>query len=293
MRDYSKILSRIWIGKTGKEIKSFGPETTVLAHYLISSPHAHMSGVYYLPLSYMAHESGLSSKAVPKTLQNLISIDFCTYDENTEYVWVHTMARYQVSEELHPKDNMVKHLNKHFKNLPNVSFLKRFYEKYREPFYLKERKDIATSSEGASEVVRSQEQEQETEHETEHETEQDEEECVAEPLCVSALETGEITIPLKNGNEFLVSTLQVEKWQKTYNKIDVRQVLKIIQDWNIANPRKRKCKTGITRHITLWLAREQEKAQRFGGSSKPLFSYNQSIADEWLRSTPVDEGGVH
>lgn len=289
MRDYSKVLARIWIGKTGKEIKSFGPVTTLLAHYLISSPHAHMSGAYYLPQSYMAHESGLSVKDVPKALQNLISIDFCTYDESTEYVWVHNMARYQVGEELHPKDNMVKHMNKHFKNLPKVSFLTRFYEKYRVPFYLKERKDLPTLSEGASEVVRSQEQEQETEHETE----QDEEECVAEPQSVSALETGDITIPLKNGDEFLVSYSQVEKWQKAYNKIDVRQILKIIQDWNTANPRKRKCKTGITRHITLWLAREQEKAQRFGGSSKPLFSYNQSIADEWLRANPVDEGGVH
>lgn len=289
MRDYSKVHPKIWIGKTGKEIKSFGAETIAFTHYLISSPQSHMSGVYYLPFTYMVHESGLSSKAVTKALQNLISIDFCTYDKNTEYVWVHNMARYQVGEELHPKDNMVKFMNKHFKNLPKVSFLKRFYEKYREVFYLKERKDLITLSEGASEVVRSQEQEQETEHETE----QDEEESDAEPPCVSALETGEITIPLKNGNEFLVSSLQVEKWQKAYNKIDVRQILKIIQDWNIANPRKRKCKTGITRHITLWLAREQEKAQRFNGSTKPLFSYNQSIADEWLRATPVDEGGVH
>lgn len=289
MRDYSKVLARIWIGKTGKEIKSFGPETTVLAHYLISSPHAHMSGAYYLPLSYMVHESGLSSKAAPKALQNLISIDFCTYDKNTEYVWVHNMARYQVGEELHPKDNMVKHMNKHFKNLPQVSFLTRFYEKYRVPFYLKERKDLEIISEGASEVVRSQEQEQETEHETE----QDEEECVAEPHCGSALETGEITIPLKNGDEFQVSYLQSEKWQKTYTKIDVAQVLKQIQDWNISNPRKRKCKTGIKRHITLWLAREQEKAQRFGKSSKPLFSYNQSIADEWLKVSHVEAEGVH
>ena len=60
MRDYAKVSPQFWIGKTGKAIKKAGPEATIVALYLMTCPHANMIGLYYVPLMYIAHETGLS-----------------------------------------------------------------------------------------------------------------------------------------------------------------------------------------------------------------------------------------
>lgn len=286
MREYSKVFPQIWIGKTGKELKQRGIETQLLAHYLISSPHANMVGVYYLPLAYVSHETGLSIDAVQKAFENLIDLDFCTYDGEKEYVWVHTMGRFQVAEELNPRDNMVKNVNSYFRKLPKLRFLNKFYEKYKKRFCLKKEKKQETFLEGASKGLRSQEQEHE--QESEHEKDQEGEESV------TALGVNDLGIPLDNGEMYLISHAQIEQWKKIFTFTDVLHVLRIIQEWNIANPKKRKSKSGIVRHITLWLTREEDKAKRGGSESKSLFTYNQSIADEWIKHTSqVEKEGIH
>jgi len=63
MRDYGKIAPSFWIGKTGKAIKAGGQEAVVVAMYLMSSPHSNMIGLYYLPMMYLAHETGLGTRA--------------------------------------------------------------------------------------------------------------------------------------------------------------------------------------------------------------------------------------
>jgi hypothetical protein len=136
MREYAKVFPQIWIGKTGKQIKSYGVETQLLAYYLMSCPHATMVGIYYLPTALMVHETGLSLENVSKALQNLIEIDFCSYDDAMEYVWVHNMAFFQVGFSLKPCDHRVKHMNEQYKLLPKLKFLDKFFEKYCKAFYL-------------------------------------------------------------------------------------------------------------------------------------------------------------
>jgi hypothetical protein len=77
---------------------------------------------------------------------------------------------------------------------------------------------------------------------------------------------GIIAIPIlptgKNGDrssEFWVTSAMVEEFQALYPGVDVLQELREIRAWNIANPRRRKTKNGILRHINAWLAREQNK----------------------------------
>jgi uncharacterized phage protein (TIGR02220 family) len=158
MREYSKIFPQIWIGKTGKQIKSLGIESQLLAYYLMSSPHATMIGIYYLPLALIVHETGLPIEKTSSALQKLIEIDFCSYDETMEYVWVHNMAF---------NDNRVKNMNELYKMLPDLSFIKNFFEKYKEAFFLEkindDQKNIASDFEvplkpgaGAGEGVRTE-----------------------------------------------------------------------------------------------------------------------------------------
>jgi hypothetical protein len=46
------------------------------------------------------------------------------------------MAFCQVAEQLIPNDNRVKGINEAYESLPNLSFLKDFYDKYKEAFLL-------------------------------------------------------------------------------------------------------------------------------------------------------------
>ena len=59
-----------------------------------------------------------------------------------------------------------------------------------------------------------------------------------------------------------ISNEQIQSWQKDYPGIDVHQELVKLKNWNQANPKKRKTKSGIQRHIASWLAKAQDGAGR-------------------------------
>jgi uncharacterized protein YdaU (DUF1376 family) len=64
-------------------------------------------------------------------------------------------------------------------------------------------------------------------------------------------------IPLNDGTDFCVTAQQVSEWERLYPAVDVVQTLREIRGWNLAEPRRRKTRSGVVRHITSWLAREQ------------------------------------
>lgn len=86
MRDYSKISPKFWTGLTGRSLRKCGMETQFLALYLLTSPHANMTGIYYLPIEYIVHDTGRSQQEILKAFTNLQTVNFCRYDENTEHV---------------------------------------------------------------------------------------------------------------------------------------------------------------------------------------------------------------
>ena len=159
MRDYAKIAPQFWIGETGRQLRRLGAETQVAALYLITSPHANMLGLYYLPLPLFAHETGLSIEGASKGLRSLSEVGFAYYDEASEMVWVPQMARFQLGEALDPKDKRVIGINKEYQTLPNNRFLSDFYRKYHVVYHLQKPRGF----EGASMGVRSQEQDLEQE----------------------------------------------------------------------------------------------------------------------------------
>jgi hypothetical protein len=165
MRDYAKIAPQFWIGPTGKAIKQLGIEAQLVALHLITNPHANMLGIYYLPAIFIAHETGIPFEEASKALQSLCELGFCSYDEQSEYVWVHEMAFYQVGEQLKANDNRVKGINEAYESLPNLPFLKDFYDKYKEALFLEKARRNTSPFERASKPLQSQEQEQERERE--------------------------------------------------------------------------------------------------------------------------------
>lgn len=182
MREYSKVGPKFWIGPTGKKLRSAGAEAQVVALYLMSSPHANMLGLYYLPQMFIAHETGLGLEGASKGLQRSIEAGFCEYDLASEMVWVIEMAKYQIGDTLTGKDLRIKGVQNEYDSLPNNPYLSRFYDLYAKSFCMTTRRgnraEDGASTEAPSKPLRSQEQEQEQEQAQEHE--QDQEQAHAE-----------------------------------------------------------------------------------------------------------------
>jgi len=169
MRDYSKISPQFWIGSTGRKLRESGTEAMLVSLYLLSNPHANMLGLYYLPQLYIAHETGLGTEGASKGLRRAIEAGFCAYDEAAEVVFVYQMARFQIADQLDPKDKRCVGIQREYGALPNNPFLSAFYEKYAAAFHMKKKRESGSPMEGASKALRSQEHEQEQEQEQEQE----------------------------------------------------------------------------------------------------------------------------
>lgn len=263
MRDYGKVSPTFWTGKTGKDLRTRGFEAQIVALYLVSSPHSNMLGLYYQPVLYMAHETGLGIEGASKGLRECIEAKFCAFDEASEMVWVYEMASYQIANELKASDKRCHGIQKDYEALPNCPFLGDFFDRYQKPFHLKTRRENEGECQAPSKPHRSQEQEQEQEQDisaeqkplllTPPETEDDDPEPVAE-------------LPLTTGTMHGIMPEEVEAWRKAFPAVAIEAELERMKVWLHANPRKRKTARGINAFIVSWLTRQQDAPRRGNGT---------------------------
>jgi hypothetical protein len=168
MRDYSKVGPQFWIGKTGKKLRAAGAAAQLVGLYLMTSPHANMTGLYYVSRESIAHETGLGIEGASKGLQSCIEAGFCSYDDESEMVWVHEMAFYQIADKLSPNDKRSAGVQNEYDALPDNPFLGYFFEKYSVAFNMKSNR-AGSPIEAPSKPLGSQEQEQEQAQEQEQE----------------------------------------------------------------------------------------------------------------------------
>ncbi len=168
MRDYAMLLPQFWTGATGKKLRAGGMECQVLALYLVSSPLSNMIGLYYLPLPTLCHETGLTMEGALKALRRVEDASFAFYDEAEEVIWVPEMARYQIADELKPKDNRVKSVAKEAVKYCKSRFFKEFCGRYQDAFHIGSELKIQLARKAPSKPLRSQEQEQDQEQNQEH-----------------------------------------------------------------------------------------------------------------------------
>jgi hypothetical protein len=165
VREYAKVGPTFWTGATGKALRRRGIEGVLVALYLVSSPHSNMLGLYYQPLMYMAHETGLGIEGASKGLQSCIEVGFCSYDTDTEMVWVHEMAAWQIAESLSSTDKRCRGIQKDYEAVPDCPFVGPWFDRYREAYHLTNRREFQqpqpVQKQAPSKPLRSQEQEQE------------------------------------------------------------------------------------------------------------------------------------
>ncbi|MFZ6647742.1 hypothetical protein ACO0LO_18610 [Undibacterium sp. TJN25] len=130
MRGYAKIAPKFWISGTGEKLREEGWQSQMVALYLMSSPQANMTGLYYVPKPFMLAETGLTPENLAIGLQGCMRSGFCQYDEKSRMVWVHEMARFQIGARLKPRDKRAIGVQSEYDSLPDNPFLKAFYDKY-------------------------------------------------------------------------------------------------------------------------------------------------------------------
>lgn len=148
MRPYATVSPLFWTGATGKRLRK-NADAQRVALYLMTSPHAHQSGLYYLPLMYLCHEVGIDEEGAKKALEWLSSESFCEYDQESEWIWVCEMAAWQIGTELTAQDKRCKGVQQFLQTVPSLPFVQRFIERYAEDYHLKT-SPLQAPSEGAS-----------------------------------------------------------------------------------------------------------------------------------------------
>jgi hypothetical protein len=112
----------------------------LIALYLMSAPNANMIGLYYLPLSTIAHDVGCSVDSAAKALNILRAHSFCIYDHDAELVFVRTMARRQLridaGKSLSEGDKRFSMILKILKEINSRMLLLEFYSEYEMPLRL-------------------------------------------------------------------------------------------------------------------------------------------------------------
>ena len=86
----------------------------------------------------------------------------------------------------------------------------------------------------------------------------------------------EIPLISKNGKlkTFPIFQKDIDQWQSVFPALDVLARIKLIRQWNIDNPQRRKTARGIKQHITSWLERDQNS-----GKFKPSAGAGSNIAN--------------
>lgn len=127
--NYGVVFPSFWTGATGRALRQ-DVDAQVVALYLMTSPHANIIGVFRCPIQFIQLETGRPIEGASKGLTKLCDLGFCTVDLETETIWVHEMARYQIGDTLKGADKRIKHVHRFFEEIENPLIKRAFFEKY-------------------------------------------------------------------------------------------------------------------------------------------------------------------
>lgn len=91
---YRTIDAAFW---TDPKVRDFRPNERLFFLYLITNPHTHISGIYYLPWLIAEHETGLPAKVLNAAADTLSRVGVTLFDRPKELVWVVNMFSFQGS----------------------------------------------------------------------------------------------------------------------------------------------------------------------------------------------------
>ena len=129
MRSYSTIKPAFWLAQGEAKIimAKYSEIEIMLYMYLLTSPFAHLSGIYQCPVIYIINETQLSAFQVEQGLKNLSAIDLVHVDPATDVVWIPRMLEHAAGR-LSEADNRLKGVKSHLNTLPRCLLVDYFCE---------------------------------------------------------------------------------------------------------------------------------------------------------------------
>ncbi len=262
MRNYAVITANYWTGETGQRIQEKGGiEAACLGAYLISNRHSNAIGIYYLPIPLICYElRALPEDKARQALQVLAQEQFSAYDEARSMVYVRNMARFQLGESLSRKDKRVRYVVTELEQAVQsgaVLFAHDFFNRFQGDYQMELTPALSRAFSAITPIAdvatMAPAMLDRAPRRTAERRRESKDAATEGPF-------HEVAIPLNDGSEYRIPVAHVEEWRRLFPGIDVDQSLRDIRAWNLGEPKKRKTLSGVTKHITGWLSREQNRA---------------------------------
>jgi hypothetical protein len=129
MRAYSKTSPTFWVKGSGKRLRGHANGQRV-AHYLLSAPGSNMIGLYYLPLSAICNDVGMTEEEALNGLGRCEEVDFAHYDRANEIVWIPNVAEIEIGETLGAGDKRRRLVQNDIEVFEKHPFAIRFHDRY-------------------------------------------------------------------------------------------------------------------------------------------------------------------
>lgn len=133
---YANIQDTIFTGSTGRELRRHPAEVREVQFWLVAGPGRDPFGIFICEPDMIAPQLGRPVKKIRDSLEVLIDVGFCHWDEQTQYVWVVEMAHHQFLSPLKATDYRCATAQKWYRGLLRNPFLGLWFDRYVDDFHL-------------------------------------------------------------------------------------------------------------------------------------------------------------
>lgn len=285
---YTKTGASLWIEMEEAQLSD---RAKLLLLYLITCEHRNMIGLYRLPFAYAASDLGWEVEEVSEGVRELTEKGFVAYDGRFRMVLVRIFLRENPLE----NPNAVKAAEKLIRSLPETALLGEL-EELLEGFGNRYETLCQTVADTENRIQKTESRKQKTEDRKQKAERMPGAEAPARRLENEMAQQVEDPadgvverLPLNSG-EYEVTEPQVQEWARLYPAVDVVSELRKMRGWLLANPSKRKTKSGIARFVNSWLAREQDRGPvKTRGTKQDSFDIDR-WAEASIRKLMEEEG---
>lgn len=260
---YRTVDSRFWMDP---KVRSLDPDAKLVFLYLITCPHSHVSGLYYLPVEIGILETGLTEIRYREGIDHLFRFGMVKLDEENHLIWVVNMLAYQGRGEKNERSaaNQIRSLHK---SRLFADFLRR-YPGVKQ--YGIDRRSIRHPAQGEVGTPE-QEQEQEQDDATSVASCPESDEAASGPVVpeeLKGLHLYETDMKLLRRWPDLIAS-----WTSAYPGVDLTAAIRTAHAWEVANPKRQK--VNKARFLNAWLARQQDRGPR-----PPAAEQSKAVAHE-------------
>lgn len=103
--------------------------------------------------------------------------------------------------------------------------------------------------------------------------------CAELPSSPAPQEPPVIALPLIDGTEYAVTEAEIAEMSALYPAVDVMQAYRSMRAWLLSNPKNRKTRSGISRFVNGWLAKDQNSSRPAANQKPQKYTKADELSD--------------